>query len=149
MKREKRQLRKKERKKERKKKTMASRRLASLFGSIKRSSASSSSSSSSSSSATPSLVGRFCTGGSGNKENGCDYKHWLIQVDEPGGTRDQMIESYVKLIANVLGSEDEARKKIYSISTKYYYFAVGVNQATKDYDRQGGHSGEGSSSCYI
>ncbi|KAL6552224.1 hypothetical protein OROGR_008378 [Orobanche gracilis] len=39
--------------------------------------------------------------------------------------RDEIIEVYVQLVAKVLKSEDEARKKIYSVSTKYY-FAVGV-----------------------
>ncbi|GKE33457.1 multiple organellar RNA editing factor 2, chloroplastic-like protein [Tanacetum coccineum] len=37
---------------------------------------------------------------------GCDYEHWLIVMDQPGGegaTKQQMIDCYVKTLATVLG----------------------------------------------
>ncbi|KAL5701981.1 Multiple organellar RNA editing factor 8 [Ranunculus cassubicifolius] len=62
-----------------------------------------------------------------NMLDGCDFKHWLIVVEKPEGelSRDEIIDSYIKLVASVYGSEQEARKIIYSVSTKHYY-AVGV-----------------------
>lgn len=58
---------------------------------------------------------------------GIDGKHWIIWVKEPEGnpTRDEIIDSYVKLMTSVLGSEEEARMKIYSVSTRHYY-AIGA-----------------------
>lgn len=43
----------------------------------------------------------------------------------PDITRDEIIENYIKTLAKVLGSEEEARKKIYSVSTRHY-FAFGA-----------------------
>ncbi|KAL8191629.1 hypothetical protein R6Q57_028360 [Mikania cordata] len=37
---------------------------------------------------------------------GCDYEHWLIVMDKPGGestTKQQMIDCYVETLAKVLG----------------------------------------------
>lgn len=37
---------------------------------------------------------------------GCDYEHWLIVMDKPGGegaTKQQMIDCYIKTLAKVLG----------------------------------------------
>ncbi|KAL8210397.1 hypothetical protein R6Q57_007129 [Mikania cordata] len=37
---------------------------------------------------------------------GCDYEHWLIVMDKPGGegaTKRQMIDCYVETLAKVLG----------------------------------------------
>jgi len=37
---------------------------------------------------------------------GCDYNHWLIVMDKPGGegaTKQQMIDCYVKTLAEILG----------------------------------------------
>lgn len=37
---------------------------------------------------------------------GCDYEHWLIVMDKPGGegaTKEQMIDCYVQTLAKVLG----------------------------------------------
>lgn len=37
---------------------------------------------------------------------GCDYEHWLIVMDKPGGegaTKQQMIDCYVQTLAKVLG----------------------------------------------
>ncbi|KAG0460795.1 hypothetical protein HPP92_021092, partial [Vanilla planifolia] len=36
---------------------------------------------------------------------GCDYEHWLIVMDKPGGenaTKEQMIDCYIKTLANVV-----------------------------------------------
>ncbi|XP_050919452.1 multiple organellar RNA editing factor 6, mitochondrial [Lathyrus oleraceus] len=37
---------------------------------------------------------------------GCDYNHWLIVMDKPGGegaTKQQMIDAYVQTLAKILG----------------------------------------------
>lgn len=37
---------------------------------------------------------------------GCDYEHWLIVMDKPGGenaSKDQMISCYIETLAKVLG----------------------------------------------
>jgi hypothetical protein len=54
---------------------------------------------------------------------GCDYEHWLIVMEPPEGspTRDEIIDSYIKTLSQVVGSEEEARMKIYSVSTKHYF----------------------------
>ncbi|KAF3453656.1 hypothetical protein FNV43_RR04097 [Rhamnella rubrinervis] len=54
---------------------------------------------------------------------GCDFKHWLVVLEPPEGepTRDEIIDSYIKTLASVVGSEEEARMKIYSVSTTCYY----------------------------
>ncbi|KAF9594710.1 hypothetical protein IFM89_034693 [Coptis chinensis] len=38
---------------------------------------------------------------------GCDFKHWLIVMNKPEGdpSRDELIESYIKTLAMVVGSE--------------------------------------------
>ncbi|CAM8959040.1 unnamed protein product [Rhodiola kirilowii] len=59
--------------------------------------------------------------------DGCDFKHWLVVLEKPEGdpTRDEIIDSYIKTLAMVVGSEEEARMKIYSVSTRHY-FAFGA-----------------------
>ncbi|XP_050373521.1 multiple organellar RNA editing factor 3, mitochondrial [Argentina anserina] len=54
--------------------------------------------------------------------DGCDYEHWLIVLDfkDPKPSEQEMIDRYVKTLATVVGSEEEARKKIYSVSTTTY-----------------------------
>ncbi|VVA95061.1 unnamed protein product [Arabis nemorensis] len=54
---------------------------------------------------------------------GCDYKHWLVLMKPPNGypPRNDIVQSFVKTLAKALGSEEEAKKSIYSVSTKYYY----------------------------
>ncbi|CAK7333316.1 unnamed protein product [Dovyalis caffra] len=55
--------------------------------------------------------------------DGCDYKHWLIVMEfptDPKPTEEEMINTYVKTLASVLGSEDVAKKSIYSVSTTTY-----------------------------
>lgn len=37
-------------------------------------------------------------------DNGYDYNHWLIRVKKPvGGSRDEIIDGYIQLVAQVLG----------------------------------------------
>ncbi|XP_059663801.1 multiple organellar RNA editing factor 8, chloroplastic/mitochondrial-like [Cornus florida] len=53
-----------------------------------------------------------------------DFKHWLVVMDQPeedDTSRDKIIDSYIKTLAMVVGSEEEARMKIYSVSTRHYY----------------------------
>ncbi|PVH64657.1 hypothetical protein PAHAL_2G326400 [Panicum hallii] len=64
--------------------------------------------------------------------DGCDFEHWLVLMDSPPGDpgnpdvpRDGIIDSYIKTLAKVVGSEEEARQKIYSVSTRHY-FAFGA-----------------------
>ncbi|KAL0419730.1 UNVERIFIED_CONTAM: Multiple organellar RNA editing factor 2, chloroplastic [Sesamum radiatum] len=43
---------------------------------------------------------------------GCDYEHWLIVMDKPGGegaTKQQMIDCYIQTLAKVVGSEEARR----------------------------------------
>ncbi|KAF5181648.1 Multiple organellar rna editing factor 8 protein [Thalictrum thalictroides] len=43
--------------------------------------------------------------------------------------RDELINGYIKTLALALGSEEEAKLSIYSVSTKYYYaFSCKVNE---------------------
>ncbi|KAG2627323.1 multiple organellar RNA editing factor 8, chloroplastic/mitochondrial-like [Panicum virgatum] len=64
--------------------------------------------------------------------DGCDFEHWLVVMEPPPGdagnpdiTRDEIIDGYIKTLAQVVGSEEEARQKIYSVSTRHY-FAFGA-----------------------
>uniref|UniRef100_A0A3B6LPR4 MORF/ORRM1/DAG-like MORF domain-containing protein n=1 Tax=Triticum aestivum TaxID=4565 RepID=A0A3B6LPR4_WHEAT len=64
--------------------------------------------------------------------DGCDFEHWLVVMEPPPGEganpdipRDEIIDSYIKTPAQVVGSEEEARMKIYSVSTRHY-FAFGA-----------------------
>ncbi|CAN1242630.1 Multiple organellar RNA editing factor 8, chloroplastic/mitochondrial [Linum perenne] len=59
--------------------------------------------------------------------DGCDFEHWLVVMEKPENdpTRDEIIDSYIKTLAQVVGSEEEARMKIYSVSTRHY-FAFGA-----------------------
>ncbi|KAF8369346.1 hypothetical protein HHK36_032630 [Tetracentron sinense] len=55
--------------------------------------------------------------------DGCDYEHWLIVMEFPNDSKpseDEMISAYVKTLASVVGSEEEAKKKIYSVCTTTY-----------------------------
>ncbi|GAB4841047.1 Multiple organellar RNA editing factor 2, chloroplastic [Ancistrocladus abbreviatus] len=65
---------------------------------------------------------------------GCDYEHWLIVMDKPGGegaTKQQMIDCYIQTLAKVLGSEEEAKQKIYNISCERYFgFGCAVDEET-------------------
>ncbi|KAL2462468.1 Multiple organellar RNA editing factor 7 [Forsythia ovata] len=55
---------------------------------------------------------------------GCDYQHWLVVMHPPPHNypqRDQIIHRYITTLSMALGSEEAAKKSIYSVSTKYYY----------------------------
>ncbi|KAL9256261.1 Multiple organellar RNA editing factor 3, mitochondrial-like protein [Drosera capensis] len=55
--------------------------------------------------------------------DGCDYEHWLIVMEfekEPKPSDEEMVQAYVKTLAEVVGGEEEAKKKIYSVSTTTY-----------------------------
>ncbi|KAF9591345.1 hypothetical protein IFM89_003968 [Coptis chinensis] len=55
--------------------------------------------------------------------DGRDMKHWLVICDSPDPdlSRDDIIDIYIKTLAQILGSEGKARKQIYSVSTKHYF----------------------------
>lgn len=61
------------------------------------------------------------------KLEGCDFEHWevVFRRFHRQVTRDEIIDTYIKTLAMVMGSEDEARMKIYSITTQDSY-SVGV-----------------------
>ncbi|KAK4775746.1 hypothetical protein SAY87_023707 [Trapa incisa] len=67
---------------------------------------------------------------------GCDYEHWLIVMDKPGGegaTKQQMIDAYLQTAAKVVGSEEEAKKKIYNVSCERYFgFGIQVDEETSN-----------------
>ncbi|KAJ6791224.1 uncharacterized protein M6B38_101805 [Iris pallida] len=67
---------------------------------------------------------------------GCDYNHWLIVMDKPGGEgagKQQMIDCYVQTLAKVLGSEEEAKKKIYNVSCERYFgFGCEIDEETSN-----------------
>ncbi|KAL5973420.1 Multiple organellar RNA editing factor 2, chloroplastic [Asimina triloba] len=67
---------------------------------------------------------------------GCDYEHWLIVMDKPGGegaAKEQMIDCYIKTLAKVLGSEEEAKKKIYNVSCERYFgFGCEIDEETSN-----------------
>lgn len=67
---------------------------------------------------------------------GCDYEHWLIIIDKPGGegaNKQQMIDCYVQTLAKVLGSEDEAKNKIYNVSCERYFgFGCAIDEETSN-----------------
>ncbi|KAK9161631.1 hypothetical protein Syun_007972 [Stephania yunnanensis] len=55
--------------------------------------------------------------------DGCDYEHWLIVMEfpsDPKPSEDEMVSAYVKTLAGVVGSEEEAKRKIYSVCTTTY-----------------------------
>lgn len=65
---------------------------------------------------------------------GCDYEHWLVVMDAPGdgkATKQEMLDCYVKTLATLLGSEEEAIKSIYNVSTERYYgFGCQISEET-------------------
>ncbi|XP_068654444.1 multiple organellar RNA editing factor 2, chloroplastic-like isoform X1 [Aristolochia californica] len=67
---------------------------------------------------------------------GCDYNHWLIVMDKPGGdgaAKQQMIDCYIQTLAKVLGSEEEAKKKIYNVSCERYFgFGCEIDEETSN-----------------
>ncbi|KAK9287750.1 hypothetical protein L1049_017032 [Liquidambar formosana] len=67
---------------------------------------------------------------------GCDYEHWLIVMDKPGGegaTKQQMIDCYIETLAKVVGSVEEAKKKIYNVSCERYFgFGCEIDEETSN-----------------
>ncbi|XP_031128825.1 multiple organellar RNA editing factor 1, mitochondrial-like [Ipomoea triloba] len=67
---------------------------------------------------------------------GCDYNHWLITIDfpkDPAPTREEMIETYIQTAAKVFGSVEEAKQKIYALSTTTYQgFQVLCSEETSE-----------------
>ncbi|KAH6813751.1 plastid developmental protein DAG [Perilla frutescens var. frutescens] len=67
---------------------------------------------------------------------GCDYEHWLIVMDKPGGegaTKQQMIDCYVQTLARVVGSEEEAKRKMYNVSCERYFgFGCEIDEETSN-----------------
>ncbi|XP_027365046.1 multiple organellar RNA editing factor 2, chloroplastic-like isoform X2 [Abrus precatorius] len=67
---------------------------------------------------------------------GCDYNHWLIVMDKPGGegaSKQQMIDCYIQTLAKVVGSEEEAKKKIYNVSCERYFgFGCEIDEETSN-----------------
>ncbi|KAE8788566.1 multiple organellar RNA editing factor 5, mitochondrial-like [Hordeum vulgare] len=63
---------------------------------------------------------------------GCDYMHWLIVIDKPTGegpSENQVIGCYIRTLAMVLGSDEEAKKKIYNVSfERYLGFRCEINE---------------------
>nr|GMC94038.1 multiple organellar RNA editing factor 7, mitochondrial [Ipomoea batatas] len=55
--------------------------------------------------------------------NGCDYNHWLVVMDPPDGypLRGQIFNRYIQTLALAVGSEEETKRSVYSISKKYNY----------------------------
>ncbi|KAG0457226.1 hypothetical protein HPP92_022383 [Vanilla planifolia] len=54
---------------------------------------------------------------------GCDYNHWLITMDfpkDPKPSPEEMVETYVQTLAKVVGSVEEAKKRMYACSTTTY-----------------------------
>ncbi|GKA89525.1 multiple organellar RNA editing factor 8, chloroplastic/mitochondrial-like protein, partial [Tanacetum coccineum] len=69
--------------------------------------------------------------------DGCDFEHWLVVVEKPEGepTRDEIIESCINTLAKAVGiSYDDARMKIYSVSTRCCY-AFGALMSEEDSDK--------------
>ncbi|PSR94882.1 Multiple organellar RNA editing factor 5 like [Actinidia chinensis var. chinensis] len=67
---------------------------------------------------------------------GCDYEHWLIVMDKPGGegaTKQEMIDCYIQTLAKVVGSDEEAKKKIYNVSCERYFgFGCEIDEETSN-----------------
>ncbi|KAA3485963.1 multiple organellar RNA editing factor 3, mitochondrial-like [Gossypium australe] len=51
----------------------------------------------------------------------CDHWHIILEFPErPKPLEEEMIDTYVKTLASVVGSEEEAKKRIYSVCTTMY-----------------------------
>ncbi|MFQ6654925.1 hypothetical protein Gotur_025701, partial [Gossypium turneri] len=51
------------------------------------------------------------------------YEHWLIILEfpeRPKPLEEEMIDAYIKTLASVVGNEEEAKKRIYSVCTTTY-----------------------------
>lgn len=67
---------------------------------------------------------------------GMDFNHWFVVMEKPAEdmTRDQLIELYVDTVAKVVGSKEEAKMMIYSVSSRFY-FAFGVKTSMEIADK--------------
>ncbi|GFP85404.1 dag protein chloroplastic [Phtheirospermum japonicum] len=67
---------------------------------------------------------------------GCDYEHWLIVMDKPGGegaTKQQMIDCYIQTLATVVVDSEEAKRKIYNVSCERYFgFGCAIDEETSN-----------------
>ncbi|KAF2285881.1 hypothetical protein GH714_008670 [Hevea brasiliensis] len=67
---------------------------------------------------------------------GCDYNHWLIVMEfpnDPAPTREQMIGTYLNILATVLGSMEEAKRNMSAFSTNTYTgFQCTVSEETSE-----------------
>ncbi|KAH9325218.1 hypothetical protein KI387_005396, partial [Taxus chinensis] len=66
---------------------------------------------------------------------GCDYEHWLITMEfpDPQPTREEKIDTFIKTLAKVVGSEEEAKKRIYALSTTTYTgFQAQISEETSE-----------------
>ncbi|MQM19780.1 hypothetical protein Taro_052790 [Colocasia esculenta] len=65
---------------------------------------------------------------------GLDFEHWLIVMDKAGregATKQQLIDSYIQTLAKFVGSEEEAKKKIYSVCCdRYFGFGCEIDEET-------------------
>ncbi|XP_049937072.1 multiple organellar RNA editing factor 1, mitochondrial-like [Nymphaea colorata] len=51
---------------------------------------------------------------------GCDYNHWLITMEfpkDPKPSPEEMVETFVQTLTKVVGSVEEARKRMYACNT--------------------------------
>ncbi|KAI0504249.1 hypothetical protein KFK09_015199 [Dendrobium nobile] len=68
--------------------------------------------------------------------SGRDHEHWLIVMYKSVGenaTKEQLIDCYIKTLAKVVGSEEEATKKIYSVSFEgFFRFGCEIDEETSD-----------------
>ncbi|XP_074291734.1 multiple organellar RNA editing factor 3, mitochondrial-like [Silene latifolia] len=68
-------------------------------------------------------------------EAGIDDEHWQIYPEPLSGSpkKDEIINYYIKILAQVLASEEEAVKKIYSVATRErYVFGANVSMEIAD-----------------
>ncbi|KAH1033533.1 hypothetical protein J1N35_045707 [Gossypium stocksii] len=71
------------------------------------------------------------------------YDHWLIILEfpeRPKPLEEEMIDAYVKTLASVVGSEEEAKKRIYSVCTTRYtgfraFFSEGLIDELRELPR--------------
>lgn len=65
---------------------------------------------------------------------GFDSQHWIVFFRKPSvdaWKKEELIDDYVKTLAKVLGSEEDARKKMYDVSCDGYFgFGAEVDKET-------------------
>ncbi|OVA05841.1 hypothetical protein BVC80_1383g13 [Macleaya cordata] len=62
--------------------------------------------------------------------------HWVVVMDNPGGkgaTEKQIIDCYIRTLAEVVGSEEEAKKKIYHVwCNSIFLFSCEIDMETSN-----------------